>query len=181
GFGRVFLCPGLCPAKEEALLGGETIDVRGTRLALERFHVGVVSDVESAQIGNRFARYELALQMQTRLNLKTAELINHTISAFIEILLVAFSPPVFQVALRVKLGARIIVAVRNLMADDSSDRSIINRIVCVGVEKWRLQDARRKRDIVIERAVAGVDGRRRHTPLLPVNWFVDLVEVAHLI
>src|SRR5258705_5838674 len=119
--------------------------------------------------------------MQTRLGFKSAELIDHAVSARIEILFVALGPPVFQVAQRVKLAARIVVAMGDFMTDDCADRSVVEGIIGVRIEEGRLQNSRRKRDIVVEGVVTGVDSWRSHPPLLPVNWLIDLVEVAHLI
>src|SRR6185295_2798550 len=90
--GRGFFSPNLCPAQEETLLGCEAVNVRGARLALERFQIRIVRDIKSAEVGNRFARDELALQMQTRLSLKSAELIDDAISARVEILFITFRP-----------------------------------------------------------------------------------------
>src|SRR4051812_43424693 len=97
GFRRVLLGPNLRPTQEETLLGSEAIDVTRVRLTLERLHESVVGHVKSAKVRDRFTRDELALQVQTRFNFKTIKLLNNTVGAFIEALLVAFGPPVFQI------------------------------------------------------------------------------------
>ena len=179
--GRVFLGPDLRPTKEEALLGRKAVDVRRTRLSLKRFHESVIRYIEPAEVGNGFARYELALKMQARLRFKTTELVDDAIGARIEVFLIALGPPVLQVPLRIKFATLIVVAMRDLMANDCTDGAVVDRVIGVGVEKRRLQNSCGEGDVVVERVVTGVDSWRRHAPLGSINRFVDLVEVAHLI
>jgi hypothetical protein len=54
--------PGLCPAKEDALVAGQSINER-RRLAVQRRVIGIERQREPAQIGDVFAHRQCAVHM----------------------------------------------------------------------------------------------------------------------
>ena len=78
----------------------------------------------------------------------------------------ALRPPVAHGAGRVDLAALVVEAVADLVADDRADGAVVHRRVRRRIEERRLQDAGGEDDLVLEAAVVGVDGLRRHGPLL---------------
>src|SRR5438132_11181065 len=111
------LRPHLRPAQKKALLGRESVDVLWPWLSLQRFLVSGVSNGQAAQIGHRFAHHQLAFLMKPRLDFVRIELLHYTVRAGVEFLEVVRSPPHYQVAVRVELGAAIVKALRHLVAD----------------------------------------------------------------
>ena len=63
------------------------------------------------------------------------------------------------------------------MADDSADRAVVHRVVCVRVEERRLQNACRKHDLVHVGVVIRIHRGRCHAPVSPVDRFADLLHV----
>ena len=58
------------------------------------------------------------------------------------------------------------------MTDDNADGSVVEGIVGLHVEEWRLQNAGREANLVGGGVVVGVDGLWRHVPLVAVNGLV---------
>jgi hypothetical protein len=67
--------------------------------------------------------------------------------------------------------------VADLVADDRADRSVVGRIVAIGIEERILQDRGREHDLVHARVVVGVDRLGGHVPLIAVDRFADLVQL----
>ena len=86
--------------------------------------------------------------------------------------------PLAQVALAVVLGALVVEAVGHLVADDHADAAEVDGRVDGEVEEGRLQNAGGEVDVVERVVVIGVDGGRRHAPLLLVDRLAQLVEVV---
>src|SRR6185312_8818026 len=63
------------------------------------------------------------------------------------------------------------------MSNDGANGSVVERIVGIGFEEWKLQDTSGKGDVVSLWTVISVHGRRRHAPLSPVNRFTDFGKV----
>src|ERR1043165_869214 len=140
--GPGLLRPDLCPAEKETLLGCKAADIGRTRLALHGFLKGVISHVEAAQIGDGFARHQLALHVETLLHFVAAELVDDALGALLEILHVGVGPPVLEIAFLVELRALIVEAVRDFVADDRADGPVVDRIVRGLIEEGRLQNTR---------------------------------------
>src|SRR5690348_14520367 len=88
------------------------------------------------------------------------------------------TPPVAEPAVTVVPGTLVVEAVADLVADDRADRSVVGRIVAVGIEERILQDRSREHDLVHARVVVGVDRLGGHVPLIAVDRFADLVQLA---
>jgi len=95
----------------------------------------------------------------------------------IEGLAVGFRPPVAQAALAVELAALVVEAMADLVADHRADRPVVDRVVRLHVEERRLQDRSRENDLVLGRVVVGVDGLRRHAPLLVIAGLAEIREL----
>ena len=87
-------------------------------------------------------------------------------------------PPVDQVAVAVVLGALVVEPVADLVADHRADAAVVGGVVGLGVEERRLQNRCGKDDLVHAGVVVGVDGLRRHEPLVAVDRPAELGQLA---
>ena len=83
-------------------------------------------------------------------------LIVHALGTRVELLTILFGPPIFEVALGVKLAAFVVEAVGKLVSDGAAGVSVVRCIVCFAVVNWRLQNPCREVDVVHLRVVVGV-------------------------
>src|ERR1700688_4751341 len=110
-FGTLVGAPHLGPAQKETLFGTESVDIFGARLPFQRFFVGGVGDSQSAEVADAFAKHELAVLMQARLDFGSVELFFDASAALIKILAIVGGPPVTQISLSVELRSLIVKAV----------------------------------------------------------------------
>ena len=61
------------------------------------------------------------------------------------------------------------------MPDDRTNSAVVDGIVGIGEEKWRLQNSRWKDNLVHLWIVISVHGRRGHAPVSPINRLADFV------
>ena len=145
----------------------------------QRLLVRAQRDRRAAEVGDRFAVHELAVDVDPLRDVELAVLVGHAIRARLEILQILGREPVAQIALRVVLRALIVEAVRHLVADDRADAAVVVGVVRVRIEERRLQDAGREGDVVLRRVVAGVDRRRREdAPLVRIVGLADALDVV---
>src|SRR3954451_15693780 len=83
-------------------------------------------------------------------------------------------PPVVHVSLRVEAPALIVKSMCDLVADDGTDRTIIDGVIHLDVKKRRLKNSRREVDVILQRVVIGVNRRRCHMPLERIRYSPDL-------
>ncbi len=98
--------------------------------------------------------------------------------ALLESCAVSIRPPIVELARAVIATALIVESVTDLVADHGADSAVIGRGVAGGVEERVLQDRGGEDDLVHRRVVVGVDHLRRHVPLIAIDGFADLVDVA---
>jgi hypothetical protein len=67
--------------------------------------------------------------------------------------------------------------VADLVSDRGADLAIVHRIVGVGIEIRRLQNAGRKDDLVEIEIVIGVVGRWRHAPFGAIDGTIDAAKL----
>ena len=101
-----------------------------------------------------------------------------TLARFMILGFVVLRPPVAQRAGGVEAAALVVEAVAHLVADHGADAAVVHRIVGVEVEERRLQDGGGEDDLVADGVVVGVDGLRRHAPLLGVDRLAGLAELV---
>ena len=94
----------------------------------------------------------------------------------LEVLHVLVRPPVGETAAGVELGALIVEAVADLVADDDADAAVVLRRIGPGIEERRLQDRGGEVHRVLQRQVHRVDRLRRHPPLGLVHRLGELGE-----
>src|SRR5205085_11568001 len=111
---------------------------------------------------------QLAANMESRKRLISVELLGQRFTRLLEPREVGGSPPVAQCSGGVERGAIIVEAVTDLVADDRSDRAIIEGRVGIGVEERLLQDSGGEVERVLDREVDRVHGLRSHPPFLAV-------------
>ena len=76
-------------------------------------------------------------------------LLDQSLCAKTEFGAVVIGPPVDQLAVAVVLGALVVEAVADLVADHRPDAAVVGRVVGLGVEERRLQDRGREDDLVL--------------------------------
>jgi hypothetical protein len=138
----------------------------------------LVGDRQARVVGDVLAQGQLAVDVVARQRLEGVVLLDQHRGLGLEVLVVGLGPPVAQVAVAVVLGALVVEAVADLVADHGADAAVVDRVVRVGVEERRLQDRGREHDLVHLRVVVGVDGLRRHAPLVAVDRLAQLVDFA---
>ena len=169
----------LAPGDEELLLGREAVDRRRGRLALARLLEGAVGDLRPGEVADRLAEHQLAVVVDAGLDRSSPRTgRRRTARAAWNFFRSAGRPPVREPALRVVLRALVVEAVADLVADDDADRAVVHRVGRVHVEGRRLEDAGREHDLVEQRVVVRVRGRRRHAPAAAVDGLADLRAVV---
>src|ERR1043166_4727651 len=111
-FRSLLSTPNLRPTQEKSLFRCEAIDVCRTRFPLHRFLKRQPGDLQSAEITDAFSRHQFAILVQANLiRLKTGKLLLNASGAIGIVFRVSFRPPVFEVALQIKLTTLIVEAV----------------------------------------------------------------------
>ena len=136
---------------------GQAVDHRGG-FAIERPVVCVQGDAQTAEVGDILAQCEFAVDVPGTDGDAGVELTDQLGGTDIEPGPVLGGPPVGQIACGVVFASLVIKPVRHLVADDGSDRAVVQRIVGQGIEERRLENTGWKSDVVGRRVVTGVDG-----------------------
>src|ERR1017187_5525800 len=168
----------LSPCNEELLFWSESVDVRRARLAFEGLLEGEERDFGAAEVADALTQHQFAIVVNAGLDEVVVELIHYAGAALLELLQIAVRPPVSQAPLVIVLRALVVEAMRNLMADDHPDRAVVDGVGGVVIKARRLQDAGGENDLVPERVVVGVRGRRRHAPAAAVHRSADCEAVV---
>ena len=69
----------------------------------------------------------------------------------------------------------------HLVADYHTDSTIVDGIISVDVEKWRLKDSCREADFIGGRIIVCVDSLRSHSPFALVGLLSEFAEVVSYI
>src|SRR5947209_15034756 len=105
-------------------------------------------------------------------------LIADALRARLKFFAVFLSPPVFKIALGVKLASLVIKAVRQLMANRATGVSIIRRVIHLRIEQRRLKHSSREVDVIHLWIEIRVHRCRSYVPLAVVYWFADFRDIA---
>ena len=168
--------PFLGEADVQALFARQAVE-HGRWLAVQRTLVGLVGDRQAGIVADIFAQGQLAIDVVAGHGAVGAVLLDQAGGQGLEGGAVFGRPPVAQTALGVVLAARVVEGVADFMAKGDAQQAVVDRVFRFHVEEWRLQDRGRYRDRVQRRAVAGVDGLRRHRPFVAVDRFAQLGQV----
>ena len=144
---RPVFAPNICPSQEEALLCRETIDGRGF-FPGQQAHHSHVRNAHAAIVGNVLAQRQLAIHLQVVDRGEPRVLIGHARGALVELLAILFGPPVAQVSLRIEFAAFIVETMSQLVSDHGANAAKVHCVVRLVVIERRLQNSRRKRDVV---------------------------------
>ena len=144
---RVLEHQALPVADEEALLGSESVD-RLQLLAPGFVLPGHVSQHQTAQVGDIFAHGQFAVDLDVIHRDVLGVLVRDAAGALVKLLAILRRPPVAQIALRVELAAFVVEAVGQFVPNGGAGVAVVRGIVRPGIKKRRLQDARRKIDVV---------------------------------
>ena len=185
-----FRAPHLGPAEEHPLHAGQSVD-HWRLLAAQRELIGQQCDGQTTQVADVLPDGERAVHVvaggvaprQGTWD-EVVVLLDESLCAAAELTAVGIGPPVDEVAVTVVFGALIVEAVPDLMPDHGTDATVVGRVVGLCVEERWLQDRGREHDLVHARVVIGVDGLRRHEPLVAVHRPAELGQfavVAHLV
>jgi hypothetical protein len=168
------LAPRLSPGEEEPLGPAQAVEHRRGR-ASEREQVGLPGDGEAAEVADVLADRQCSVHVQFgRLaRRERVVLVDQDPGPLLEGRAVRRLPPVGQSPRAVELRALVVEAVADLVADYRPDRTVVGGLVAIGVEEGRLQDGRRKDDLVQTRVVVGVDRLGRYQPLVAVDPVAD--------
>ena len=171
------VAPDLAVAQEQPLIAGKPVENRRL-LAVEREVIGGLGDGQARKVGDVLAQRQLAVDEHALDRAVAIVLVDELGRARIEILAVVRRPPILQHALGVVFAALIVEAVADLMADHRADAAIIHGVVGIGIEEGRLQNRRRKDDLVQRGIVIGVHGLRRHAPFAAVDRLIEPHQLA---
>ena len=83
-----------------------------------------------------------------------------------------------QVSLRIELAPLVVETVREFVTNHQANAAEVDVVVHGLVEKWRLQNTGRENNFVERPVVIRVDRGRSHAPLLAIQRFVDLMDIA---
>src|SRR5271155_2962991 len=138
------LLPGTCPRQEEALAARQTVDYR-CLLAVRRQLVGRPCDAQASEVPDVLPDRQRSVHMLVRslLRRQGVVLLDQRPGPGFERLPVRCAPPIGEPAVTVVLGTLVVEAVADLVADECADRSVVGRIVPVGIEERILQDRSR--------------------------------------
>ena len=96
-------------------------------------------------------------------------LADETLGAFLEGGAILSGPPVTQSACTVAGRALVVETVTDLVTDDGPDPAVVDGVVGLDVEEWRLQDGCWEDDLVAQWVVVGIDRLREHEPLVGIH------------
>ena len=147
-----FCPPSLAPAQEKALVAAEAIDNRRF-LAFEGQFVGLVGNAQTPEITNVLAGCKFAVDGQAVDDHVAVVLGGQLVLKLLKAGVVLLVPPVAQIAVAIELAPLVVEAVADFMADDGSNAAVVDRIIRLHVEKWRLQNGRGENDFVPRRLV----------------------------
>ena len=111
----------------------------------------------AGEICDVFAQRQPAVDEQAGQRSVGAELFGQSSGPRVKVLAVFGRPPICQCAGRIIFAALIVESVADLVTDDETNPAIVHSIISIRIEEWRLQNGRRKNDLVQARAVIGVD------------------------
>ena len=83
-----------------------------------------------------------------------------------------------QLAVAIVPATLVVETVTDLVTDDCTDSTIVDGIICIHVEKRRMQDCCREHDLIQFGIVISVGRLRRHTPLFAVDGFAELGDIS---
>ncbi len=108
----------------------------------------------------------------------SVELFHKFFSQSFKLCLILIAPPVGEVAVFIVSASLVIEAVDHFMADHHTYRTIIESVVGVDVEVWRLQYSGRETYFVDRWRIVCVDCLRGHEPLLFIDRLVKLGKIV---
>src|SRR5438067_7006239 len=162
----------LSPGDEELLLGREPVADRLRMLAQRLLERGE-RDARAGEIADRFAKDQAPVVMDGRLDVEALELVHHALAALAEGLEIRRGPPVVQPPGGVELRPLIVETMADLVADHDADGAIVDGVGSLEIEGRRLEDARRKDDLVEQRVVVRIGGGRSHAPAPSIRGLPD--------
>ena len=163
----------------EALSGSEAVDL-GDLLAFVGHLQSEVSDGETALVSDVLSERQLPISLETWSNRDSRELLSEALRGGFELLTVFGCPPVIHVPILIEVRSFVVEAVRHLVTDDDTDRTVVHSVICIHIEEGRLQDTCGEADLVGRGHVVGIDLLRAHEPLRTVNGLAEILEVVCL-
>ena len=165
--------PHLCESQKESLVCRQPVNLQRL-LTAQNIHQRHVRQTQPAIIGNVLAFSQLPVQLQIASHNKFAILFLNAAGPLVELFRVGRRPPVHQIAFGIELSTLIVKAVRQFVPNYSADTAVVHCIVKLCVVERRLQNARRKIDVVHLRIVIRIHRWWCHLPLLLIHGLADL-------
>ena len=147
-------------------------------LFLRAVQVGHVGEEQASVVGSVLTQGELAVDVDVIHDDELAIFVYEAVGLAFELLCILRRPPVAEIALGVELLALVVEAVGELVADDTTDVSIIHGVIYFGIVEVGLQNTGREVDVVHAGVVVGIYGRWCHAPLAMVYGLADFVQLA---
>ncbi len=176
-FGAVVLAGPLGHADPVALVGGEAV-AGGEGLAGCLFLPGDVGEEGAADVGYVFSAGEFGVDVDVVDDDVGRVLVADAVDAVFEVFGVGWGPPVLEVAGGVELAAFVVEGVGELVADGGAGVAVVGGVVELDVVEGRLEDAGGEVDVVHLWVEVGVDGGRRHAPLVAVDGLAEFAPAA---
>src|ERR1700733_15690732 len=134
--------------------------------------------MDSAVVGRVLALGQTAVLLHAGLGDELGVLVGDAVSAFVVGLGIVRRPPVAQISVLVELAPLVVVSVYGLVPNHCACSRIVDGVVLGGIEERRLQNSGWKVDGVGLGILVGIDRRRGHSPLGPVERLTNLLELA---
>src|SRR5450755_3486966 len=147
-FIALVVAPDLSETQEEALLRCKPVDLFRSRFFRERFLQRSISQFYSADVGDVLTLGQLTIDMQSRQWL-VGSILSHDPFRALE---VCFRrrrcPPIAQITDGIILPSPIIEAMRHLMSDYGAHSAVVDGVIRLRIEEWRLKNTGREYDLV---------------------------------
>ena len=139
-----------------------------------------ITHLQTTVVGDVLAERERTVGMYAGCHLDLIESLFHHFRAGIESRFVFGRPPVNHVAVLVELATLVIEAVRHLMSDHDTNRTVVERIVGTHVEERILQNTGGETDLVARGVIVRVHRLRRHVPFLLIYRLAEVTQTVVL-
>src|SRR5258705_8160081 len=120
--------PNLRPTEEETLLGRETID-QLIRLSCLRLLKRTIGQCQPTKIRDTFSDNQFTLKVQARFCFESIKLFYHAIRPLTKALIIALSPPIFEITRGVEACTLVVEPVGHLVSNNRTHSSVVDRII----------------------------------------------------
>ena len=131
--------------------------------------VRVIGDREAGEVGDVLAQCLFTLHVEARQCFIGVVLRGELLAGGLEMREIGRRPPVGHASFGIEIGAEVVEAVADLVANHRADRTVIGGGIGLGIEERCFENCRREVQRVLQRQVHRVHGLRRHPPLAAIG------------